>query len=612
MTSKAAFKSMFKRIEFSAEAAKELVDTECVDSMLKLSRITPARASKLAKAIRSPGGASAGVHVTEAAEHNLVIVAAIALNTLRVSRTIECEYISSPDTSLFDRHETQRLMEEDWCNKTAEATIVPLNEKDLKKGWKILSAKFKANVGGIRGLNTRAPLTYLLRETLIPPREYDDNEIDHQDIDHELVARHPIIAADYLDLDLERLEAGGPRKKVANVNTDNAVLFGHLKKCFEGTSWWTHARGAERNKDGRVAYMLLDKNLQGTNAMDHADAKNKAAVLTLRFQGEQRNWGLVSYINAHKKHHHIQKDLHDDHGFNDFTDREKVLNFTNGIETNLYDYAILAINTDTLGARINFEKASLKMLDYKAIIDERHKARNVSSYTTGRGGGGGHNGGGGRGSGRGYGGRGNDQGGRQPGRGGPARGNFARGRGGRGRGGHNGHRAPNYDKHVTTKGGQALNVAKLPNGDWDTISIGKGDHDFLANKQDHISTVWLPNPQYMALEPLERRKLYLNQGRNKKDPPVHSVAAVSLEMQSTISTLTTVVSALQTSMDVLIERADLHTRKLASMKRRQKTSDLFDECSDSSEEDNENEAPRTMAHAIARGGLKVLKKKRQK
>ena len=93
MTTKVAFKEMYKAIGLSDDAATKLTDTEVVDSMPKLSRITSACTSKICKAIRSPGGAGAGVHVTEGAEHNLVIAAAVALNASCVSRTIECAEI---------------------------------------------------------------------------------------------------------------------------------------------------------------------------------------------------------------------------------------------------------------------------------------------------------------------------------------------------------------------------------------------------------------------------------------------------------------------------------------------------------------------------------------
>ena len=110
MTTKVAFKAMYKAIGFSDDAATKLTDTEVVDSMPKLSRITSARASKICKAIRSPGGAGAGVHVTEGAEHNLVIAAAVTLNASRVLRTIECAEIRLDLSDLFDLHEGQQLL----------------------------------------------------------------------------------------------------------------------------------------------------------------------------------------------------------------------------------------------------------------------------------------------------------------------------------------------------------------------------------------------------------------------------------------------------------------------------------------------------------------------
>ena len=104
MTTKSAFKAMYKAIGFSDDAATELTDTEVVDSVPKFSRITSVHASKICKAILSPGGAGAGVHVTEGAEHNLVIAVAVALNASRFSRTIECADIRLALSDLFDLH----------------------------------------------------------------------------------------------------------------------------------------------------------------------------------------------------------------------------------------------------------------------------------------------------------------------------------------------------------------------------------------------------------------------------------------------------------------------------------------------------------------------------
>ena len=135
---------------------------------------------------------------------------------------------------------------------------------------------------------------------------------------------------------------------------------------------------------------LLSQNLEGCNTMDELNAKNKLGILLLCYDGETQAWGVVKYINAHKTHHHVQENLHDDHGFNDFEDRGKVTMLTNGIKTGEYDAAVLSINADTDGARIILEKAQLRLLEFKSLIDERKRnQRNVSSVEVrGRGDGG--------------------------------------------------------------------------------------------------------------------------------------------------------------------------------------------------------------------------------
>ena len=98
------------------------------------------------------------------------------------------------------------------------------------------------------------------------------------------------------------------------------------------------------------------------------------------------------------------------------------------------------------------------------------------------------------------------EGGRGRGRGGPGR--------GRGRGdGLVPRRADttNRSKRVTTVSGQDMSVAKLPNGDWDTVQISRGTHDHLAKNQVHINKTWYPSPVYGEMEPLERRMRFINQ-----------------------------------------------------------------------------------------------------
>ena len=117
MTKKVAFKAMYKAIGFSDYEATDLTKTEVMDSMPKLSCIKSLRASKFCMAICYPRGAGAGVHITEGAEHNIVITAAVSLNDSRVLRTIQCAGIRLDPPDLFDPHEGQKLTEEQWVNR---------------------------------------------------------------------------------------------------------------------------------------------------------------------------------------------------------------------------------------------------------------------------------------------------------------------------------------------------------------------------------------------------------------------------------------------------------------------------------------------------------------
>ena len=236
MTTKVAFKAMYKAIGFFDDAATELNDTEVVDSMPKLSHITSVRASKIYKATRSPGGVVAGVHVTEGAEHNLVIAAAFALNASHVLRTIESAKIRLDTSDSFDLHDGQKLMEGQWFNNGWAEAFRSLSGNDLKKGWKVLREDFHDHTKDVRGAFTKALIAYLMRNRLILLPEADDDEDEYTDFDLQLIARHPIVQAVHAAVAEETLEKSGPRKKRPQVNGDNTVLFHLSKSVFGKTS----------------------------------------------------------------------------------------------------------------------------------------------------------------------------------------------------------------------------------------------------------------------------------------------------------------------------------------------------------------------------------------
>ena len=54
------------------------------------------------------------------------------------------------------------------------------------------------------------------------------------------------------------------------------------------------------------------------------------------------------------------------------------------------------------------------------------------------------------------------------------------------------------------------------NGEWDNRVIANGDHDFVVHKLNYIDKYWNPDPGYQKMNPLEKRRIYLNQQKQKK------------------------------------------------------------------------------------------------
>ena len=80
----------------------------------------------------------------------------------------------------------------------------PLSENDLKKGWKVLREDFHDHTKNVRGAVTKAPITYLMRDRIIPLPEYDDNEDEYADFYQQLSARHrravPVLGRTLVDI----------------------------------------------------------------------------------------------------------------------------------------------------------------------------------------------------------------------------------------------------------------------------------------------------------------------------------------------------------------------------------------------------------------------------
>ena len=71
------------------------------------------------------------------------------------------------------------------------------------------------------------------------------------------------------------------------------------------------------------------------------------------------------------------------------------------------------------------------------------------------------------------------------------------GRGDRGKGGCGG-------------GGDRGGGARMLNSEWDKRGIANGDRVFAVHRLKNIDKCWYPDPDYQNMDPLEKRRFYLN------------------------------------------------------------------------------------------------------
>ena len=156
-----------------------------------------------------------------------------------------------------------------------------------------------------------------------------------------------------------------------------------------------------------------------------------------------------------------------------------------------------------------------------------------------------------------------------------------------------------------------MSVAKLPNGDWDTVQISRETQDHLAKKQLYINKTWYPSYAYGEMEPLERRILSINQSVEKRHGkvggcPISSVTAVSVAEKKSVMTAT--LSGMGDNISGLLNASEKNQRKIENIRIKQREEKFFSSSRSSSLED---EIRRNQGNqALTRGSLKSKKRKK--
>ena len=521
-----AMKAMFARLGFNTTTCTKLVDEEGLKSLEKYRKCSLDRCKDTIKALRHPGGTLAGETVSAHAAHNLSMgyhVCNVWERTHRFGMGITDVKITG---DLFERAERQATLEANHDNKFYLDSHLPYKDSDVKVEFQAKWEEFDAELSSVRGASG-IPLSYMTRQRLIPKPEADDKEDDYASIDAQMIQRAQIIKTDSIAMDVDELEEAGPSKKTATAKLDNNLLYDLMKAKYAKTTAWCHTKSCGRDRDGRRAMIAMFVNSLGKNAIENRFSEAQERIRGIVYRGEKARWNWDRYVLEMKKCHEERYALVI-HGHADLTDREKVYYLIKGIKTPDLEATVTLIESSP-EHREDFDAAQLLLTEAVRRAKARELTRNVSMTATGRG--------------RGDGGRG--------------RGRDRRGRHGRGNPDRQGRDPPTHNGRFDS------NTARDSNGSYDMQGILNGDYDFLIQKLTHINRPSYSKEEYDRLNPLERRKNWFNQQKQKSNPTWRPPRSPSVHIPRSVAEISILTDDMK-SMKRTVDNQKLTIAKLTA------------------------------------------------
>ena len=403
---------LFKRLKFSEEAAKALVE-DGLDSRRELQLVEKDHASDFCRNLRKPGGEIKGHTVSTIAEHNFLKLVWVAHHYVRISRELPIDKISGPWLKDF---QPQIQLEADYDHNKTITYPKGLSPKDPAKIKETMKNFFKT-VRGPSGIL----LEWMFRDKLMPPvenTEDEDNEDEDEEedddassdsnvssdddadlfpdvakkpeylnIDEEMVARAPIIdiesSAYKTSMSASKLEKSGPRH--ALYKQDSPLAYQILFTIFGEWQAWTNVKSLPR--DPRRIYTALMSWLVGPGFLSSQARKIEHELQTLVYNGETRHYGIRKYTAKHKELHIESKNLECDN-YRGYDEATKVRYYTDGIKSTHLDVRTYLSHLKSQPRRYenSFEETSQYMVDAITSNTElmaRNQKRTVAELATG-------------------------------------------------------------------------------------------------------------------------------------------------------------------------------------------------------------------------------------
>ena len=368
-----AIRAMFERMGFSVAAASLLTDEQGIDSLTEVRSMEDANIENLCKVLRRPGGQNTsgnpdpGVKVSVRAEENLKLAAYYCRHQVRVSRVTSTASITLSNVRRLSK---QRDLEKVKFTGTREPPTV--NSKDWPRTMEAIE-EYLQQFRGTSGV----PLSYVIRRRIQPAPDADDPPANYPTLEHEMVARAPILAPGATG-DVPTLESNGPFTQ--SFITDRSEVWAKLAVIFGSVECWTYAKIGRRTRDGRLCFRAVYDHYLGPNNIDHMASRAERKLRDSTYHGERRNWNFEKYVTTHKEQHHVLLSL-ETHGYKGVDERSKVRYLNDGIKTSRLD-TVKATILSSSEYRSNFDKC---VNLYKDFIEQSNGQleSNVSAVKTG-------------------------------------------------------------------------------------------------------------------------------------------------------------------------------------------------------------------------------------
>ena len=312
----AQIRAALTRMGFSAAAAAVATGREGMNTLEEYFILTDEEVESLCRVIRKPGGDEGGEVVALRAENNLKLMCFYIRYMKYTSRPLVVTDLTLTNVRGLRPHKV-------W-QEECEAPEQKEMEFSHKTNWPMTIEAMEEHLKSVLG-EAGIPLAYVIRPTVDPSPAAEDPATNYTTKQEELIARAP-----------HTEEVEGNAVKTAWYNSDNEAVWEIMATWTRNTECWTYVRPAQKNRDGRMAFLNLKEHYLGPNNVDTQSSAAERTLQTTTYHGEKRRWNFERFSKLHKDQHAILEGLVE-HGYSGIDDRSKVRYLMEGIRTTELD-----------------------------------------------------------------------------------------------------------------------------------------------------------------------------------------------------------------------------------------------------------------------------------